>query len=238
MTDGCGLVSREALNAIYSCYLHNREERKKYLEGTGSHAGSGDSQAMQRCPFSSFQGRLGGMKGMWIVDDRLGPGIVVLCRPSQIKYQVPLTAQETDPSNIDPSFNKFYHTVEIKAWDKPASSPAHLSRDAVQILEDRGVPKEYFLNLARKEIEELETLRSDPNRLLRRYKARIFPKESESVFDDDMMFRMLTANVPLDEPVMQRKVNNFIEKELTSFKEKVRKDFRSCIDTIMPILLL
>ena len=232
MTDGCGLVSREALDAIYSCYLHNREERKRYLEGEGWNAkfSTFTSQAtQQRCPFSSFQGRLGGLKGMWIVDDRLGPGIVVQYRPSQLKYEVPFTAQESDSSTIDPSFNKFYHTVEIKAWDKPASPPAHLSRDAVQILEDRGVPKEYFLNLAQKEIEELEALRSDPNRLLKRYNARIFLKGSQSVFGDDMLLRMLTANVPLGEPVMQRKVNDFIDKELTSFKEKVRKDCGSYV---------
>ena len=220
MTDGCGLVSREALDAIYSCYLQNLEERKRYLEGE---RWSARHSSLQRCPFSSFQGRLGGLKGMWIVDDRLGPGKIVQYRPSQLKYEVPLTAKEIDFSNIDPSFKKFYHTVEIKAWDKPASPPAYLSRDAVQILEDRGVPKEYFLDLARKEIEELEALRSDPNRLLKRYNARIFLKDSQSVFDDDMLLRMLTANVPLDEPVMQRKVNDFINKELTSFKEKVRK---------------
>lgn len=225
MTDGCGLVSRDALDKIYSCYVVNREERERYLEGTGSDARSCTSQATLRCPFSSFQGRIAGMKGMWIVDDRLGPGLIVQYRPSQLKYEVPLTASKTDSKDIDASFNKFYHTVEIKAWDKPASPPAHLSRDAVQILEDRGVPKEYFLNLARKEIEELDSLRSDPNRLLRRYKARMFLKDSQSVFDDDMLLRMLTANVPLDEPVMQRKVNDFIDKELNSFKEKVRRYF-------------
>lgn len=88
--------------------------------------------------------------------------------------------------------------------------------------------------MARKEIEELEALRSDPNRLLKRYNARIFLKDSQSVFDDDMLLRMLTANVPLDEPVMQRKVNDFINKELTSFKEKVRtKMVGSNVDLIL-----
>ena len=157
---------------------------------------------------------------MWIVDDRLGHGIIVQYRPSQLKYEVPFTADNFDSCDFDSSFNMFYHTVEIKTWDTPPP-PANLSRDAVQILEDRGVPKEYFLSLARKEIEELEALRSDPIRLLRRYKARTSLKDSHSVFDDDMLLRMLTASVPLDEPVMQKKINDFIDKELTCFKEKV-----------------
>ena len=216
MTDGCGLLSREAIDMIYSHYLNNREERENYLEGMGSRS----ALTLQRCPYSSFQGRLGGMKGMWIVDDRLGPGVIVQFRPSQLKYEVPFTAQRSGPCNVDSSFNAFHHTVEIKEFDKP-SPPACLSRDALQILEDRGVPKEYFLSLARKEIDDLETLRSDSDRLLKRYNARTFLKDSHSVFDDDMLHRMLTAGVPLDEPVMQRKVNDFIDKELRIFKEKV-----------------
>jgi len=218
MTDGCGLVSREAIDLIYSHYQHYREERNRYVEGIP--VGSRSTPMMQRCPYSSFQGRLGGMKGMWIVDDRLGHGIIVQYRPSQLKYEVPFTADNFDFCDFDSSFNMFYHTVEIKTWDTPPP-PANLSRDAVQILEDRGVPKKYFLSLARKEIEELEALRSDPIRLLRRYKARTSLKDSHSVFDDDMLLRMLTASVPLDEPVMQKKINDFIDKELTCFKEKV-----------------
>jgi hypothetical protein len=77
MTDGCGLLSREALNRIYSQYTRNLEERSRML-GKKSTPGTETS-----CPYSSFQGRIGGIKGMFVIDDSL-EGIKVQYRPSQV----------------------------------------------------------------------------------------------------------------------------------------------------------
>jgi hypothetical protein len=67
MTDGCGLISRDALNEIW----------KRCSDGS------------EWCPHSSFQGRIGGFKGMWVLDDSL-EGISIKCRASQLKFNLPM----------------------------------------------------------------------------------------------------------------------------------------------------
>ncbi|KAL9182381.1 hypothetical protein ACHAXT_013033 [Thalassiosira profunda] len=192
MTDGCGLISREALNKVYMEYTLNREQRNRDI-GTSvqtAHAGAGS------CPYSSFQGRIGGLKGIWVVDDSLN-GIKVCYRESQKKYCVPLTERGTIPLVND-------------------------DQNVVAILEARGVPAEFFLELARKEIEELASIRTDHALLVARYKARMFLRDSESLFDDDVFLAMLVADVNLDEPTMLKKLNDFVNSELKSLREKSR----------------
>jgi ribonuclease HI len=81
MTDGCGLISREALNKVWSCWNANIEERVRTLGRNSTRATGG------ACPYSSFQGRIGGIKGMFVVDDSLD-GLLVLYRPSQVSRRL------------------------------------------------------------------------------------------------------------------------------------------------------
>ena len=95
MTDGCGLMSRDALNEIWKHY----------------------SGASTLCPYSSFQGRIGGFKGMWVLDDSL-EGMQIQCRTSQLKFSLPMksliTTSECGPLQNDP----LYDTVELNSWDE------------------------------------------------------------------------------------------------------------------------
>lgn len=77
MTDGCGLISRDALNKVWKEYISNDEERcrtlgKDFIRETNLF-----------CPYSSFQGRIGGIKGMFVLDPSL-KGIKVQYRHSQV----------------------------------------------------------------------------------------------------------------------------------------------------------
>jgi RNA dependent RNA polymerase len=95
MTDGCGLMSRDALNEVWKHY----------------------SGASTLCPYSSFQGRIGGFKGMWVLDDSLD-GMQIQCRTSQLKFNLPMksliTTSEYGPLLNDP----LYDTVELNSWDE------------------------------------------------------------------------------------------------------------------------
>lgn len=90
MTDGCGLISQDCLNYIWVAYCL----------ATGK---TGDSL----CPFSSFQGRIGGYKGVWVLDDSLS-NVKILCRTSQLKFHLPMESDD------------MYSTVDINSWDEKA----------------------------------------------------------------------------------------------------------------------
>jgi hypothetical protein len=114
------------------------------------------------------------------------------------------------------------NTIDVIEWDKlPFHS--YLNRTFIQLLEQRGVPQDYFLSLARKEVDELVKVSKSYDLLLDRYQARASSPENASMFDDDLLLGMLHARVPLDEPVMLSEVNKFISDELAVFKEKVSR---------------
>ena len=95
MTDGAGLMSRGALNEVWKHH-------------------SGGSTL---CPFSSFQGRIGGFKGMWVLDDSL-PGIQIKCRRSQLKFNVPMRSLVGATNACHLKDDSMYDTVEVNSWDE------------------------------------------------------------------------------------------------------------------------
>mmetsp|Transcript_30851 Transcript_30851/g.65187 ORF Transcript_30851/g.65187 Transcript_30851/m.65187 type:complete len:939 (+) Transcript_30851:3010-5826(+) len=211
MTDGCGLISRGALSEVYSHYTYNQDRRNISIGKTIP-----VYSAKVSCPFSSFQARIGGIKGMFVVDDSLD-GIKVQYRPSQLKYDVPMTKRVMSSEDGD---DVLHNTIDVKEWDKPPPS-AHLNQNIIQLLEETGVPKEYFLDLAEKEIGELRSLREDRELLMQTYKARKYLRQSHGLFEnEDVLMRMLHAGVPLDEPVMISKTNDFVNEQLKRYREK------------------
>jgi ribonuclease HI len=76
MTDGCGLISSEALDQVWITYCDNLEQRKRDL------GRSVQSECIRRP--TSFQGRIGGIKGMFVLDSSL-EGVKVQYRPSQVR---------------------------------------------------------------------------------------------------------------------------------------------------------
>jgi len=216
MTDGCGLISREALDEVYSRYTYNFVQRCILLGKSNAIRHS----AASSCPFSSFQGRIGGIKGMFVVDDSLN-GVKIQCRHSQLKYDVPMTKKFAIPPYESDDDDALYNTVEIKEWDIPPPHHAYLSQNTIQLLEERGVQKEFFLSLAKKEIDELNSARKDYELLMTKYKARkYYHRDTLCLFEDDVFMRMLHARVNLNEPVMIRYINDFISDELKRYREK------------------
>jgi hypothetical protein len=130
-----------------------------------------------------------------------------------LKYNTPITSGEN-------RLDSLYNEVEIKEWDKKSPS-AHINKGFIQLLEARGVPKKFFVTLAQNEIDRLTLVSQDYDLLIKEYSARKYLRDSQGIFDDDVLFRMLLAGVPLDEPVMLRKVNEFIKNELSHIREKV-----------------
>ena len=94
-----------------------------------------------------------------------------------MKYNTPIASGE---DNVDPLHN----TVEVKEWDKKPP-PAHLCTNFIQLLEERGVPRKFFLSLAKKEIDELLLLSKDYDLLMRRCSGSMYLIDSPSIFGDD-----------------------------------------------------
>ena len=145
---------------------------------------------------------------MFVVDDSL-EGIKVQHRPSMLKYQASGIVND-----------ELHNTVEINQWDAPPPS-ASLCQNSIQMLEERGVPRDFFVSLAQKEIDELLCVTTPNFCSGSRYKARKYLTDGPNMIDDDVLMRMLHANIPLDEPVMILKINEFINGELKTLREKV-----------------
>ena len=81
MTDGCGLISRDALNEVWAQYTRNDEERRMILNPEIKRP-----ETNILCPYSSFQGRIGGLKGMFVLDGSL-EGFKIQYRQSQVSLR-------------------------------------------------------------------------------------------------------------------------------------------------------
>ena len=78
------------------------------------------------------------------------------------------------------------------------------------------------MDLAEKEVGELRSLREDRELLMQTYKARKYVRDCEGLFEnEDILMRMLHARVPLGEPVMISKTNDFVNEQLKRYREKV-----------------
>jgi hypothetical protein len=79
--DGCGLISRECLDFVWTEYC--KAEQSKKLPADQDL----DFMEISKCPYTGFQGRLGGFKGAWVLDESLGEGIKMHVRPESAQVQ-------------------------------------------------------------------------------------------------------------------------------------------------------
>jgi len=127
---GCGRISRAALDLVWAS----------------------DKEGTESCPWSSFEGAIGCMRGVWVLDPTLGDGIKVICRPSQQIFNLPMRCLASLPSSSTSSPEKYqtssrnasddaYDTVEVHRWDcfKLHNTDAFLNFRLIQALEYRGV---------------------------------------------------------------------------------------------------
>ncbi len=101
---------------------------------------------------SAFQGRIGGAKGLWMIDiaeeplHPKGPGdrdFWIEITDSQLKFEAhPIDLTFPDPDRV---------TFEVHSWSKPLA-PASLNFQLLPILEDRGVPRDVLAKLLREDL--------------------------------------------------------------------------------------
>jgi hypothetical protein len=125
---GCGRISQAALDLVWASWSASQKD---------------DPADSGSCPCSSFEGAIGGMRGVWVLDKSLGDGIKVICRPSQQVFNLPMKCLTSLPalSRSDDA----YDTVEVHNWDGigiDTSSKQRVSCRFIQAVEHRGVPAE------------------------------------------------------------------------------------------------
>jgi hypothetical protein len=182
-----------------------------------------------KCPYTGFQGRLGGFKGAWVLDESLGEGIKMQVRPSQHKYKLPQKCLVSlSDEEILQGSDPLYDTVEVCSWDKPPL-PSTLNTRLVQMLEEAGVPEELFLKFVDASSNWLSSLSKNPDSLLRILADRrgtMSDRQHEMVSDPDntdsnFVFRASLANIDPNEPVLVEKRNRLVRKEFERMRLKV-----------------
>ena len=110
-----------------------------------------------------FQGRIGGAKGMWMVD-ALGESLPASGRDFWIEItdsQLKFEGHPIDDFNPDPARVKF----EVHSWSRRLSA-ASLNFQLLPILANRGVPDEVFMRLLKEDltakVSELEEAMDNP----------------------------------------------------------------------------
>ena len=221
--DGCGLVSQEALDMIWKAY---QEQLPR------------DQQNSSPCPFSGFQGRLGGLKGTWVLDRSLGPRVVVHCRRTQHKFNVFQTCVQQRGTCVKQSFSPGifwddHNVMEINSWDhKPA--PATLNTTIIQQLEHLGVPWGFFeekcLNPVSKDLDILagsgeESRLAWVRHLHDRQRNSILKEETDS----RRCLQMMRAGVGQLDPEIRRLKKRLVRKLFQSLLEKAHYPMDGCV---------
>jgi hypothetical protein len=217
--DGNGLISREALNFVWREYCRNEKSKKSSTNQISSEKMS--------CPYTGFQGRLGGFRGQWVLDEALGSGVRFHCRISQYKYRLPQRCLKSELKEIDfDHYDSLYDTIEVNSWDtKPI--PGSLNSRLIQLLEEAGVPEELFLKCADEATKWLSSLAEDPDLLVTHLKERQavsaerLTGETENN-DTSFVFGMSLAKVDPSEPIFAERRDRLVRKAFKQMQSKVR----------------
>mmetsp|Transcript_9301 Transcript_9301/g.13817 ORF Transcript_9301/g.13817 Transcript_9301/m.13817 type:complete len:977 (+) Transcript_9301:369-3299(+) len=265
MTDGCGLISQDGLDFVWrSCMKYIQSREAEYAEKQNTKVPSqcdktlcdndidGDGDGCEEnsdnglsennsCPYTSFQGRIGGFKGMWVLDERLGDGIKLVCRDSQEKVKLPMKSFVSFSEDckkrgihcVQSDFDDLYDTVDVCSWDKQPKE-GRLSLRTIQILEYRGVDIGFLKKCADDGTRWLSKLYEDPNALLEHVSKRhsaMVSRDIESTvdtFDDDLLFRMASVKMDKSEPVFAQKILKLVKREADSMRKKGKYPLRRC----------
>ena len=236
MTDGAGLISRQGLDLVYNFHLTNERRINRV------HINCEQGRVLMQCPYTSFQCRIGGVKGMFQLDERLGDGVKLQVLESQMKYFLPQKCRanfqqlcdDMGATQKDSDFDDMYERVDICEWDclpREDDQDGHLHVRFVQILEHRGVPIEYFKKCADEGTRKFENLMNSADEL-RKYVQWRHTKTLNNerittgdIFEDNMLHRMLNVNINRNEPFFAHKIEKFIRREFEFMRKKV-KDLR------------
>jgi hypothetical protein len=218
--DGCGLISKEGLYFVW----------REYCQRHTPSSNEETTDADEVCPNTGFQGRLGGFKGTWQLDESLGEGIRLQCRSSQSKYRLP---QKCLPSSLEggdfASYDPEYDTIEVCSWDKKPQSST-LNTRVIQMLEAGGVPDEHLLKCADYATRHLSALSDNPDLLIKLLKKRqtgMTYRQDEGAVekaensDSAFVFRMGVEKVDHNDPVFLQRRKRLVRKEFEQMRKKV-----------------
>ncbi|KAL7568845.1 hypothetical protein ACA910_007257 [Epithemia clementina (nom. ined.)] len=220
--DGCGLISREALDLVWEKYQKNLPLEKQAAESI--------------CPYTGFQGRLGGFKGTWILDRALGDGVVVQCRKSQHKINVYQSCLVTDERML-PVRSKIncddHNIMEVSTWDKDPA-PATLNVRIIQQLEHFGVPWEFFdTHCLQPALKELDGLSGSGDDSRRAWVKHLREKQNNGILKESTDSRhcllMECATVGLSDPEIRRYKRKLVSRMFQSLQSKANYRLAGCV---------
>ncbi|KAH7853241.1 hypothetical protein Vadar_000428 [Vaccinium darrowii] len=209
-TDGTGFISedlalktpKEFSRAMYlkdgnfeSVLDHvNCEEISRVSRGSEGHAREPPLLMQVRLFYNGLA-----VKGTLLVNKKLRNTICI--RPSMIKV-------ETDSRLLD---EQTFNSLEIVGIsNKPRR--AFLSKNLIALLSYGGIPKEYFLGILAKALE-------DSRRAYRKKGAAIRVALNHGDIDDDFtVARMILSGVPLNEPYLQSRLSELAKEERKALK--------------------
>lgn len=211
--DGCGLISKRALNMVWREY-----QEKNFVPK--------EKQTME-CRYSGFQGRLGGFKGTWVLDPSL-EGIQVQCRKSQEKFKTNEAFLEKQISQrTDDAFESCRDTssiMEVCSWDKWSTTT--LNHQVIQRLEDCGVPWDFFeKHILEPELDVLSQILSPTDgdnfwrKRLQRAKAQSFRGKALAMYH---------ACVPSSDPEFTRLKKKIVELDFINLRDKAHYPLNGC----------
>ena len=123
LTKSYGLISRNLINYVWQEYKLAWSKMKSMDEENGEYS----------CPYTSFQGQVGGYVGIWVLDTTLGNELTLICRKSQLKYNLIMQNMIDSEAHYD----DLHNTFEILRWNGGPSKGILYGR-MIQLLEHRG----------------------------------------------------------------------------------------------------
>uniref|UniRef100_A0A7N1A5I7 RNA-dependent RNA polymerase n=1 Tax=Kalanchoe fedtschenkoi TaxID=63787 RepID=A0A7N1A5I7_KALFE len=202
-TDGTGFVSEDiALRCPKGLYKGAQKNHETYLGNVD--VDNHDSDLHIREPPLLMQVRLffsgRAMKGTLLVNRKL-PARTIQIRPSMIKVEQDYNILGIQSAN----------SLEIVTTsNKPRKT--NLSRFLIALLCYGGVPKDVFMNILTKSLEEAQSILSN-----RRAAFLVAMRYGE--MDDYIVTQMISCGIPLDEPYVQHRLSVLMNEE--------RKNLRS-----------
>ncbi|KAB2618468.1 RNA-dependent RNA polymerase 5 [Pyrus ussuriensis x Pyrus communis] len=186
-SDGTGFISEDLALLCPKDLLKKEEFTSEYFEPL----------LMQFRLF--YKGRA--VKGTFLVNKKLPPKTIQI-RPSMIKV-------ETDRQMLD---DKQVNSLEIVGVSKKPRN-TKFSRNLIALLCHGGVPKEYFMELLMKDLENTRGV------FCNKHAAAKVALNYGGMDDDYLSFKMISSGIPLEESYLQHRLSFLKREENNSLKK-------------------
>ncbi|KAM0969661.1 hypothetical protein TB2_017503 [Malus domestica] len=140
------------------------------------------------------------VKGTFLVNKMLPPKTVQI-RPSMVKVQI-------DPELSD---NETVNALEIVGTSIPPGK-SYLSRNLIALLFHGGVPKEYFLEILERALEDAHSVFCNARTALK------VAVNNGEIDDNSNTARMILCGIPLDESYLQYRLSILIKEEMKGLR--------------------